>query len=41
MSKSGGVVHILDGRKLKVEGSDWAVLLLASSSSFDGPSLSL
>ena len=37
MSKSGGVVHISDGRRLKVEGSEWAVLLLASSSSFDGP----
>ncbi|KAK8659756.1 hypothetical protein V6N13_029950 [Hibiscus sabdariffa] len=33
----GGTVHILDDKKLKVQGSDWAVLLLAASSSFDGP----
>ncbi|XP_061959289.1 alpha-L-fucosidase 2-like isoform X2 [Populus nigra] len=37
ISNSRGVVHVLDGRKLKVEGSDWAILLLVSSSSFDGP----
>ncbi|KAJ6716536.1 ALPHA-L-FUCOSIDASE 2 [Salix koriyanagi] len=37
ISKNTGVVHVLDGRKLKVEGSDWAILLLVSSSSFDGP----
>ncbi|XP_022763461.1 alpha-L-fucosidase 2-like isoform X2 [Durio zibethinus] len=33
----GGVVHSLDDKRLKVEGSDWAVLLLVASSSFDGP----
>ncbi|OMO73966.1 Six-hairpin glycosidase-like protein [Corchorus capsularis] len=33
----GGVVHILDDKKLKVEGSDWAILFLVASSSFDGP----
>ncbi|XVE93455.1 hypothetical protein REPUB_Repub01dG0194200 [Reevesia pubescens] len=33
----GGVVHSLDDKKFKVEGSDWAVLLLVASSSFDGP----
>ncbi|XVE49269.1 hypothetical protein DITRI_Ditri01bG0069400 [Diplodiscus trichospermus] len=33
----GGVVQSLDDKKLKVEGSDWAVLLLVASSSFDGP----
>ncbi|KAK6253478.1 hypothetical protein QUC31_015198 [Theobroma cacao] len=33
----GGVVSILDDKKLKVEDSDWAVLLLVASSSFDGP----
>eukprot|EP00268_Persea_americana_P050346 TRINITY_DN5468_c0_g1_i5.p1 TRINITY_DN5468_c0_g1~~TRINITY_DN5468_c0_g1_i5.p1 ORF type:complete len:846 (-),score=155.03 TRINITY_DN5468_c0_g1_i5:324-2861(-) len=32
-----GVIKIVDGKKLRVEGSDWAVLLLAASSSFDGP----
>lgn len=32
-----GAIKIVDGKKLKVEGSDWAVLLLAASSSFDGP----
>ncbi|CAN6449719.1 unnamed protein product [Victoria cruziana] len=32
-----GVVEIIDGKKLKVQDSDWAVLLLAASSSFDGP----
>ncbi|KAG6735658.1 hypothetical protein POTOM_061698 [Populus tomentosa] len=37
ISNSRGVVHVLEGRKLKVEGSDWAILLLVSSSSFDGP----
>ncbi|CAM8937709.1 unnamed protein product [Rhodiola kirilowii] len=30
-------VSVLDGRKLKVENSDSVVLLLAASSSFDGP----
>ncbi|KAK8263157.1 hypothetical protein V6Z12_D12G023600 [Gossypium hirsutum] len=33
----GGVIHNIDDKKLKVEGSDWAVLLLVASSSFDGP----
>ncbi|KAE8674298.1 Alpha-L-fucosidase 2 [Hibiscus syriacus] len=33
----GGVVHILYDKKLKVQGSDWAVLLLVASSSYDGP----
>ncbi|KAJ0973750.1 hypothetical protein J5N97_015715 [Dioscorea zingiberensis] len=32
-----GVVQVVDGKKLKVEGSDWAVLLLAAASSFEGP----
>ncbi|KAA8545809.1 hypothetical protein F0562_020740 [Nyssa sinensis] len=32
-----GVIHVLDDRKLKVEGSDWAIMLLVASSSFDGP----
>ncbi|XP_038983428.1 alpha-L-fucosidase 2-like isoform X2 [Phoenix dactylifera] len=32
-----GKVQVLNDRKLKVVGSDWAVLLLAASSSFEGP----
>ena len=32
-----GKVQVLNDGKLKVDGSDWAVLLLAASSSFDGP----
>jgi alpha-L-fucosidase 2 len=31
------VIQVLDDRKLRVEGSDWAVLLLVASSSFGGP----
>ncbi|XAR72944.1 Alpha-L-fucosidase [Bertholletia excelsa] len=30
-------MHVLDDRKLQVEGADWAVVLLVASSSFDGP----
>ncbi|KAF9621997.1 hypothetical protein IFM89_029217 [Coptis chinensis] len=37
ISDGVGVVQVLDDKKLKVEGSDWAVLLLVASSSFDGP----
>ncbi|XP_052878983.1 alpha-L-fucosidase 2-like [Gossypium arboreum] len=37
ISKGNGIVHILDDSKLRVEGSDWAILLLVASSSFDGP----
>ncbi|KAF2321010.1 hypothetical protein GH714_032633 [Hevea brasiliensis] len=37
ISEGKGMIHVLDGKKLKVEGSDWVVLLLAASSSFDGP----
>ncbi|KAL9317273.1 hypothetical protein ACSQ67_013790 [Phaseolus vulgaris] len=37
MQIGNGVIQVLDERKLKVEGSDWAVLLLTASSSFDGP----
>ncbi|GMQ01020.1 hypothetical protein CsSME_00047823 [Camellia sinensis var. sinensis] len=37
ISNGVGTIHVLDDRKLKVEGSDWAVLLLVASSSFDGP----
>ncbi|XP_059448366.1 alpha-L-fucosidase 2-like isoform X1 [Corylus avellana] len=37
ISDDRGVIHILDDKQLRVEGSDWAVLLLVASSSFDGP----
>ncbi|EEF34874.1 alpha-L-fucosidase 2 [Ricinus communis] len=37
ISEGRGKIHVLDDRKLKVEGSDWAVLSLVASSSFDGP----
>jgi alpha-L-fucosidase 2 len=37
ISESSGVIQVLDDKKIKVEGSDWAVLLLVASSSFDGP----
>ncbi|KAK4477001.1 hypothetical protein RD792_016203 [Penstemon davidsonii] len=30
-------LHVINGKKLYVEGCDWAVILLAASSSFDGP----
>ena len=31
------MIIVLDDKKLKVEGSDWVVMLLVASSSFDGP----
>ena len=37
ISDGRGVIHILDDKNLRVEGSDWAVLLLVASSSFNGP----
>lgn len=37
ISDGKGVIQILDDKKLRVEGSDWAVLRLVASSSFDGP----
>lgn len=37
ISNDKGVIHVLDDKKLRVEGSDWAILLLTASSSFDGP----
>ncbi|KAK2664955.1 hypothetical protein Ddye_003529 [Dipteronia dyeriana] len=37
ISDSGGSIHVLDNKKLKVEGADSAVLLLVASTSFDGP----
>ncbi|XP_072971528.1 alpha-L-fucosidase 2 [Typha angustifolia] len=32
-----GTMQVLDGKKLRVDGADWVVLLLAASSSFEGP----
>ncbi|XP_021892327.1 alpha-L-fucosidase 2 isoform X2 [Carica papaya] len=32
-----GAINVLEEKKLKVEGSDWAILFLVASSSFDGP----
>ncbi|KAJ4965635.1 hypothetical protein NE237_017484 [Protea cynaroides] len=37
ISDGVGVIQAVNDRKLKVEGSDWAILLLVASSSFDGP----
>ncbi|KAL8116262.1 alpha-L-fucosidase 2-like isoform X1 [Apium graveolens] len=37
ISDGTGKIHVLDDKKLKVEGADWAVILLSASSSFDGP----
>ncbi|KAM7482456.1 hypothetical protein LguiB_007039 [Lonicera macranthoides] len=37
ISDGAGEIHVLDDRKLKVEGVDWAVILLVASSSFNGP----
>ncbi|XP_057863785.2 alpha-L-fucosidase 2 isoform X2 [Cryptomeria japonica] len=37
ISSEAGVVSSIEDKQLKVEGSNWAVLLLAASSSYDGP----
>ena len=37
ISGGKGVVRVLEGSKLRIEGSDSAILLLTASSSFDGP----
>lgn len=37
ISDGNGVIHVLDGKKLRVEESEWAVLKLVASSSFEGP----
>ncbi|GLT47341.1 hypothetical protein SLA2020_210460 [Shorea laevis] len=37
ISDGTGVIHVVNDKKLKIEGSNWAVLLLVASSSFDGP----
>ncbi|XP_057963920.1 alpha-L-fucosidase 2 [Malania oleifera] len=37
ISDGKGEIQVLENKKLKVQGSDWAILLLVASSSFDGP----
>ncbi|WCJ17835.1 1 2-alpha-L-fucosidase [Euphorbia peplus] len=37
ISDDMGEIYVLDNKKLKVEGSNWAVLLLVASSSFENP----
>ncbi|XP_030522769.1 alpha-L-fucosidase 2-like [Rhodamnia argentea] len=37
ISDESGMISVLDGKKLKVEGSDWAILHLVAASSFNGP----
>lgn len=37
ISNGMGAIHVVDDKKLKVEGSDWAIMFLVASSSFDGP----
>ncbi|KAH9310845.1 hypothetical protein KI387_025880, partial [Taxus chinensis] len=37
ISSDAGVVSSIEDKMLRVEGSNWAVLLLAASSSYDGP----
>ncbi|KAF5789996.1 putative alpha-L-fucosidase [Helianthus annuus] len=37
VSDGTGTITVLDEKKLKVEGCDWAVLLLVGASSFEGP----
>ncbi|KAI4318422.1 hypothetical protein MLD38_032126 [Melastoma candidum] len=37
ISDDAGVVSVINGNKVKVGGSSWAILRLVASSSFDGP----
>ncbi|KAK1390989.1 alpha-L-fucosidase 2 [Heracleum sosnowskyi] len=37
ISGGTGKMHVVDDKKIKVEGADWAVIRLTASSSFDGP----
>lgn len=37
ISDGSGVIQVLDDKRLRVEGSDWVVLILVASSSFVGP----
>ncbi|XP_020593572.1 alpha-L-fucosidase 2 isoform X2 [Phalaenopsis equestris] len=34
---SNAMVQVMEDRKLKIDGADWAILILAASSSFEGP----
>ncbi|KAK1385674.1 Alpha-L-fucosidase 2 [Heracleum sosnowskyi] len=37
ISDGTGKMHVVDDKKIKVEGADWSVIRLTASSSFDGP----
>lgn len=37
ISDDAGELHVVDGRKIRVVGCNWAVIRLTASSSFDGP----
>ena len=37
ISEGSGTVQVLDDKKLRINGADWAVLRLVAVSSFDGP----
>ncbi|RAL39655.1 hypothetical protein DM860_003188 [Cuscuta australis] len=37
ISSGSGTFRVLDEKRLQVEGCDWAIILLAASSTFDGP----
>ncbi|ERN10880.1 alpha-L-fucosidase 2 isoform X1 [Amborella trichopoda] len=37
ISEEAGVIQLLDNKKLNIVGANWAILLLAASSSFNGP----
>lgn len=37
MGGDSSKIGVIDDRKLKIEGADWVVLLLAAASSFEGP----
>ncbi|KAL3538834.1 hypothetical protein ACH5RR_002200 [Cinchona calisaya] len=37
ISDNCGALNVLDGKKLRIEGCDWAIMVVAASSSFDGP----
>ncbi|XP_010271389.1 PREDICTED: alpha-L-fucosidase 2 [Nelumbo nucifera] len=37
ISDGMGTIHVLNDRKLKIEGTNWAILLLVAASSYDGP----
>lgn len=37
ISDGSGTLNVLDEQRLQVKGCDWAIILLAATSSFDGP----